>query len=83
MNENENKKQNPNDLSVEDQRKALHLRIWVPGFVAAAVFVIFNWFLSREEGYGLVDGVVNFVTFLVVWLILQYMFHRRQFRELR
>ncbi len=68
-------------MTPPESRKVLHLRIWGPGFIAASIFVLINALLSGEE-YSFIEGMLQFVVFYAVWVIIHYLLLRKQFKQL-
>ncbi len=68
--------------SKNDRLKALHLRIWVSGVIATAVFVLINWLLSRATYSGL-EAIVHVIVFLPVWVIMHYFIYRKLFKQIK
>ncbi len=62
-----------------DPRKQLHLRIWGPGVLAAVIFVFFNWLMTPD--FSLREGILLFVVFYAVWVVLHYIMLRKKFKE--
>ncbi len=68
-------------MTPPESRKVLHLRIWVPGLIATSVFVLINGLLSGDQ-YSLQEGVLQFIVFYAIWVIIHYIFLRKQFKQL-
>ncbi len=71
---------NEKSLTKKQQRIALHARIWVSGMIATGVFIILMFIL--EDEYALVEALVQFIVFLLVWVVLHYIFLRKHFKAI-
>ena len=65
------------------RRRGLHLRIWITGFAATTAFLLFNWWLSSPEEWYWTEAVISFFVFYGVWVIIHYIFLRKQFKTLQ
>ncbi len=66
------------ELTKKQQKTALHARIWVSGLIATGVFVGLMTIL--EDDYHLLEAFVQFVVFFGIWVLLHYIFLRKQFK---
>ncbi len=67
-------------LTKKQQRLALHARIWVSGIIATGVFVLLMFVL--EDEYALIEALLQFIVFLLVWVLLHYVFLRKHFKAI-
>ncbi len=72
-----------NEQKREERRRALHLRIWISGFAATTAFLIINWWLTPADEWGWTEWIIPFFVFFGVWVIIHYIFLRRQFKNLQ
>ena len=70
------------DLTLKQEKAALHLRIWLTALIGGAVFVGMNWFLSRED-YSFSEGLINGLIFATAWVLIHYIMYRKKFSELK
>lgn len=53
-----------------------HKYILVSGLIASAMYVLLTYFLI--EGYQVIDLVIQFIVFYMVWVGIQYLLFRRK-----
>ncbi len=71
---------NDNQLTKQQRKRIIHGRIWLSGFIATVVFLVMMYILGSE--YSLQEAFIHFIVFYGVWVILHYIFLRKQFKAI-
>lgn len=67
-------------LTKQQRKRIIHGRIWLSGFIATVVFIVMMYILGSE--YTLQEALIHFFVFYGVWVILHYIFLRKQFKAI-
>ncbi|MFP4078629.1 MAG: hypothetical protein ACLFUQ_05760 [Candidatus Izemoplasmataceae bacterium] len=68
-------------MTPKEKRIALHLRIWLVGFIALVFYIGINYFISDE--YPIDEVLFQAGIFYAAWVIVNYLIYRKTFKQLR